>query len=60
MIQKENRGDPRNDLEDMSYLDDAMAAESERIEELVTEIEMIEDIFDKTNVDYRPLEHMEP
>ena len=44
----------------MSYLDDAMTAESERIEELVTEIEMIEDIFDKTNVDYRPLEHMEP
>ena len=57
---QENRGDLRNDVEDMSYLDDAMAGEADRIEELVTEIEMIEDIFDRTNIDYLPIENIEP
>jgi|TARA_Y100000296_G_scaffold62989_1_gene73280 3-methyladenine DNA glycosylase/8-oxoguanine DNA glycosylase len=57
---QENRGDPRRDIEDMSYLDDAMAAEADRIEELVDEISKIEDFFDRNNIDYRPLEHIEP
>jgi len=57
---QENRGDPRRDLEDLSYLDEAEDTRIERLEQLETEIEMIEDIFDRTNIDYLPIENIEP
>ena len=57
---QESRGDPRRDIEDLSYLDEAEYSRSDKLEQLNKEVEMIEDILDRLKVDYSPIEHLEP